>query len=259
VNRRDFLAASAVAGMVPLSHLAAEAPLQEGGREYYELRRYHLLYGAKQQQMHDFLENAAIPALERQGIGPVGVFSPVYGPSSSTLLVLLPHRSLESVTTLRQRLADDAEYQRAGAAVLDAPMSDPAYVRYESTLLRAFEKMPRLEVPARQSRIFELRTYESPGNKAALNKLEMFNAGGEVPIFRRTGLTPVFFGEALLGENLPHLTYMLTFPDMAARDRAWAAFSADPEWKTLSANPHFKDNVSTITDVILRPARYSQI
>ena len=135
-------------------------------------------------------------------------------------------------------------------------------MRVESTLLRSFESMPALEPPAsagtNSPRIVELRTYESHSDRAALNKLAMFNAG-EVPIFRRAGLTPVFFGETLVGAQMPSLTYMLSFRDMAARDAAWAVFSADAEWKTLSADPQYRDNVSTISDVILRPTSYSQI
>jgi hypothetical protein len=122
--------------------------------------------------------------------------------------------------------------------------------------------MPALEpsagVAAKTPRIFELRTYESHSDHAALNKLKMFNAG-EVPIFRRTGLTPVFFGETLVGAKMPSLNYMLTFADMAARDAAWSAFGKDPEWKTLSADPQYRDNVSAISDIILRPTGYSQI
>jgi len=86
----------------------------------------------------------------------------------------------------------------------------------------------------------------------------MFNAG-EVPIFRRTGLTPVFFGETLVGTRMPSLTYMLTFADMAARDSAWSAFAKDPEWKTLSADARYRENVSAISDIILRPTAHSQI
>jgi len=111
---------------------------------------------------------------------------------------------------------------------------------------------------AGKSRICELRTYESHSNRAALNKLKMFNAG-EVPIFRRAGLTPVFFGETLIGSGMPSLTYMLTFPDMPARDSAWAAFGKDPEWKKLSADPQYSDNVSAISDIILQPTAFSQI
>jgi hypothetical protein len=107
-------------------------------------------------------------------------------------------------------------------------------------------------------RIVELRTYESHSDRAALNKLAMFNAG-EVPVFRRAGLTPVFFGETIVGGKMPSLTYMLTFRDMAARDAAWGAFGRDPDWKTLSADPQYRENVSAISDIILQPTSYSQL
>jgi hypothetical protein len=46
---------------------------------------------------------------------------------------------------------------------------------------------------------------------------------------------------------------------MAARDAAWSRFGQDPEWKTLSADPQYRDNVSAISDIILQPTSYSQI
>jgi len=73
------------------------------------------------------------------------------------------------------------------------------------------------------------------------------------------GLIPVFFGETLVGAKMPSLTYMLTFSDITARDKAWATFGKDPEWKALSTDPQYRDNVSAITDVILQPTPYSQI
>ena len=258
MDRREFIAATAVTAFAPLPHLNALS--QSAPRQYFELRRYHLLPGAKQRAFIDFVGNAAIPAMNRAGVGKVGAFTVVYGENEPSLLLLLSHQSLDSVVSLRDRLAADAEYAHAGALVLDAPLSDPAFVRVESTLLRAFDAMPTLEpaaVPAR-TRIFELRTYESHSDRAALNKLKMFNAG-EVPIFRRAGLTPVFFGETVIGAKMPSLTYMLTFPDVPARDAAWAKFGQDPEWKALSGDPQYRDNVSSISDIILQPTPHSQV
>jgi hypothetical protein len=260
LDRREFLAASAVAAVSPLPRL--DALVQPSPRQYIELRRYHLLPGAKQRAFSSFIGDVAIPAMNRAGVGKVGAFTIVYGENEPSLLLALTHSSLESVVSLRERLAADAEFTRAGAGILDAPLSDPAYVRAESTLLRAFDAMPVLEASAgagtNTPRIFELRTYESHSDKAALNKRAMFNAG-EVPIFRRTGLIPVFFGETIIGAKMPSLTYMLTFKDMAARDAAWAAFGQDPDWKKLSGDPQYKENVSAISDIILRPTAYSQV
>jgi hypothetical protein len=260
VDRREFLATTAVAALSPLPALNATG--QSAPRQYIELRRYHLLPGRKQSAFVDFVGNVAIPAMNRAGIARVGAFTVVYGENAPSLLLVLSHQTLESVVSLRDRLATDAEYARAGAAILDAPLSDPAFVRVESTLLRGFDAMPTLEpspgAGGSTRGIFELRTYESHSDRAALNKLKMFNAG-EVPIFRRAGLTPVFFGETIIGTTMPSLTYMLTFADMSARDAAWARFSQDPEWKTLSADPQYRDNVSAISDIILQPTSHSQI
>ncbi|HEY3747136.1 MAG TPA: NIPSNAP family protein [Gemmatimonadaceae bacterium] len=260
MDRREFLTAAAAATVLPAPRLVKRA--QSSTRQFIELRRYHLLPGTKQRAFTGFVGDALIPAMNRAGITKVGAFTIVYGENAPSLLLVLPHATLDSVVSLRERLASDAAYARAGAAILEAPMSDPAFVRLDSSLLRAFDAMPGVEpspvATAGTSRIYELRTYESHSNRAALNKLRMFNAG-EVPIFRRAGLTPIFFGETLIGAGLPSLTYMLTFPDMPSRDSAWAAFGKDPEWKKLSADPQYKDNVSAISDIILQPTSYSQL
>jgi hypothetical protein len=60
---------------------------------------------------------------------------------------------------------------------------------------------------------------------------------------------------------MPSLTYLLVYESLAARERNWAAFSSDAEWKKVSSTPGFSDAdiVSNITSIYLRPAAYSQI
>ena len=55
--------------------------------------------------------------------------------------------------------------------------------------------------------------------------------------------------------------YMLSFPDIAEIDVKWDAFRADPDWKKLSAQPRYSSEsiVSDISNLILRPASFSQI
>jgi hypothetical protein len=187
------------------------------------------------------------------------VFTPVYGPSNAKLYVLLVHESLDSVLTTSARLMADPEVRQKGASFCDATLSEPAYVRYESSLLAAFSRMPRIEPPTFKERIFELRIYESHSLKAAKKKVEMFNEGGEIAIFKKTGLNPVLFGETIIGPNLPNLHYMLAFKNMADRDQRWQVFRDDPDWKKLSGDPAYKDTVSNITDIILKPVDYSQV
>ena len=82
---------------------------------------------------------------------------------------------------------------------------------------------------------------------------------GEVDIFRKVGLTPVFFGRTLVGPRMPSLMYMLVHENMAGREKSWDAFRTSPDWKK-GETPGFSDAeiVSNITTVFLRPAAYSR-
>ncbi|MHC4087471.1 MAG: NIPSNAP family protein [Planctomycetota bacterium] len=257
MKRREFLAAG-VAGAAGIEAAAASIGKSEKSkRQYFELRQYHVLNRGKVGEVGNFLREVGIPAMNRIGINPVGVFTPMYGASSSTMYVLLVHRFLDSVEQASERLLADEKFRKSD--FVNATLSEPGYVRIESSLMVAFKDMPKLEVPEKKSRIFELRIYESHGIKAAKKKIEMFNEGGEIAIFKKTGLGAVFFGETLIGPKMPNLTYMLSFDDMEMRDKRWRIFGSSPEWKKLRANPAYKDTVSNITDIILRPTRYSQI
>ena len=256
-----------MAGAAAAAPLIAAEPASAArgmSQEFYELRFYRLRRGPMQKRFDDFYREAALPAINRAGTSPVGVFSLSAGGDTPGMYVLLPHKSADSVMQLWERVHADAEFQKAGAEFINAAPTDPSYVRIESSLLVAFAGIPRLEVPAgtasKKARLFELRTYESHSKKANKKKIEMFN-NGEIAIFRRTGLTPVFFGETLVGTKMPSLIYMLVFDDMAQRDKNWGTFVADSEWKKLSTTPGFTDPeiVSNISNVFLRPTNYSQI
>ncbi len=62
-----------------------------------------------------------------------------------------------------------------------------------------------------------------------------------------------------MGPGLPSLTYMVAFADEAAREAAWAAFGAHPEWVKMRDDPRYADIVSRIDSAVLRPTDYSQI
>ncbi len=260
MKRRQFISTAAIAAAASASATASDAP---STAQYLELRHYQTLLGDKKGRWNKFLQEALIPAWNRLGIGPVGVFSVMYGKSSPSLYVLLPHPSLESAVQATRKTLADEEFLSKGAEIVNTPMSDPAYVRYESILMRAFDGMPKVEVPesvkGKKTRIFEMRTYESHSEMKAKKKVSMFNEGGEIEIFRKTGLYPVFFGETLFGPQMPCLTYMLAFENMETRDANWKTFVNSPEWKELSPKEEYKDTVSNISDLILRPADCSQI
>jgi hypothetical protein len=153
---------------------------------------------------------------------------------------------------------------KTAAPFLNAPGKEPAFARMESSLMQAYEKMPRITLPAastsRSPRVFELRAYESPSNLDHWKKIEQMSSG-ESAIFTKAGIPQVFYGDTLIGPRLPNLTYMICFDSMAERDKGWDAFRSSPEWKALSTDPKFayEDIVSNITNIILAPTAYSQI
>ncbi len=262
MQRRQFLQSSlaASAGAV----LSTAAPAESGARQYYELRRYHLNSGPQQKLMSAYLENALVPGLNRLGMNPIGVFDLYLGPETPTIYVLIPANSAEALATSEARLSKDEEYLRAGEVFLRAPAKEPAFERFESSLLVAFEGYPKLTLPPVSAnhgkRVFQLRTYESPSVHDHQVKVEMFNSG-EYGVFERAGFWSVFYGDTLIGSRLPNLTYMLSFPDLSEMDAMWKKFGADPEWKKLTASAKFnyESIVTNISNLVLQPASFSQI
>ncbi|HTZ75726.1 MAG TPA: NIPSNAP family protein [Candidatus Aquilonibacter sp.] len=263
MDRRKFLGSALGSGAALAASTSLRAAQETAGsseREYYELRRYHILSGPMKKLADDYFKDALIPALNRLDIKPVGVFNTSIGAQGPSSYVLMPAAKSETLVTAEARLRDDADYQKAGADYLNAPARDPGAVRMESSLLYAFEAMPKLAAPPTGPRMFEMRTYESTTMQDHLRKVEMMNAG-EVAIFKKSSFWPVFMGDRVIGERQPGLTYMISFPTLADRDKNWAAFFGSPEWKALTSNPRysFEPIVSNVDNEILAPAAYSQI
>jgi hypothetical protein len=117
MERRKFLAsslaASALAVTAPGSTLeAAQGNISAKGREFYQLRRYHINAGPQRKMCDDFFREALIPALGRLGIGPVGAFDLSIGPDTPSIYVLMPGASAEKLATVENLLAKDDEYMK---------------------------------------------------------------------------------------------------------------------------------------------------
>lgn len=264
MKRRSFVKTSLLTtalGAVGSQISMAAENFKNTGREFYELRVYTLKNEQQQKLVEDYFKNAAIPALNRLGSKNIGVFTELKPAGQTKVYVLIPYHSLADFLSVQEKLFGDAVYLEKGAPYLNAPATEPAYERIESSLLVAFSHSPKLAVPAQKQRIFELRRYEHASESAGKKKLEMFNDAGEADIFKRLGFNPVFFGETLIGERRPNLIYMVTFDDMQAHDQHWKAFGGDLEWQKIRALPDYADAklVSHITSTFLVPASCSQI
>lgn len=267
MQRREFLAASAAAGLALVSSTSSRAAEGVAGRDLIELRVYRFASSEKLAAFDEFLGKAMIPALNRAGVSPVGVFKLQKGDpkakqfTETDLFVLLTHKSADSYLTLADKLAADADYQAAGKATIDAARKDPAYTTVETSLFLAFPHAPKVEKPTSgPDRIMQLRYYTNHNDEQARRKMHMFDEGGELDLFKKAGMNWVFFGRALSGDRMPNLTYMLTFENADAQAKGWKAFVSDPGWPKLKNGEFYKDAEPTlIVNLILKPTGSSQI
>ena len=264
MDRREFVRAGLAAGALGPSAFVDRADRgADDDRHFYELRVYEMRSDIAPGRTRDFFRDQLLPALQRAGAGPVGVFTPEAGLLGQSLVLLIDYKTAADALAVPQRLEADQGFVSARSALEgDARMP---YVRYESRLMRAFANHRSIEVPpattGRPARLFELRTYESRNAATLAQKIDMFNQA-EIALFRSIGMTPVFFGENLFATRLPSLTYMLTFDDMAARTQAWRTFGSHPEWKRISSDPRWsaEGGITTVTSaVFLNPLPFSQL
>jgi NIPSNAP len=228
--------------------------------QYYEVRIYATQSAEQQQRVNDYWQNAAIPAYNRMGIQPVGVFTELQDSETNKIYVLIPCDSLEDFAAIPAKLAADADYQKTAAEFLNAPKSNPAFARFESSLLVAFDGMKRMVLPVADQKpnVFELRTYLSSSEGKGLNKIKMFESG-EIPVMKEVGLAPIFYGRTISGLNMPCLVYMTCGENLDAHKQHWQGFSASPVWKKLTGDPQYKDNVSRVISIMLKRTTASQI
>jgi hypothetical protein len=115
---------------------------------------------------------------------------------------------------------------------------------------------------APDSRVFELRTYHANAGKlGALNKRFRDHTVG---LFKRHGMDVIAFwmpvtepADASPGGTL---VYVLAYPSMEAREAAWKAFSADPEWVSVKdASERDGKLVAKVDSLFMKATDYSAI
>ena len=253
-----------VTGLVAASSLlAGEKQAVKPPNNYLELKTWRLHNTPEKQsdRLANYLEHGLAPALSNAGAKPAAAFSIAIGPDSPSYITVTQFSSLANMQEVLSKIGADQTHETELQKLSSGP--GLPFVRVESSILRCFDVMPQVAAPLTPGparRIFEMRTYESQSFATLARKVAMFNEG-EAQIFERLGFRPVFFGETIVGPRQPNLTYMLSYDDLAARDRLWAAFISDPAWKKLIANPELQDPqiVANISNAILQPLSFSPI
>jgi hypothetical protein len=239
---------------------------QSSVQAYIELRTYTCSSPEKRDALFNVFDTALLPALKRQGITKAGVYTssaelnkgnPRY---NTVLYTITVHPDLNSLTECEHKLLADADYLINAAPLFNAPMQDPLYDSCQSSLLRTFKSCPDVvKVAHSPDRLIQLRIYNSYTIERNSKKISMFEDGGEIELFRKAGMPPVFFGHAIAGDQLPNLTYMLAFETPEDHAQAWSNFISSEGWKTLKADPQYKDTANKITNIILKPSKNSQL
>ncbi len=232
--------------------------------EFYSLIVYRVKDKTQEEKVDQYLKQAYLPALHRAGKNKVGVFKPVASDTvafGKVIYVLTSFQSLDEFTKITTDLTNDQKLLTDGITYLHSKYNEAPYERMETILMRAFTNMPVMETPpltgSRSERIYELRSYEGPTEKLYQSKVKMFNAGGEIDLFKRLKFNAVFYAEVLAGGRMPNLIYMTTFENRSSRDEHWKAFVDDAQWKNLLMIDEYKNTVSKADIMLLSPTNYS--
>ncbi len=106
--------------------------------------------------------------------------------------------------------------------------------------------------------IYELRIYTAhPGKMGALQARFRDHT---LALFEKHGIKNIGYWTNAVGGRSDELWYMLAFEDAAQRDRAWAAFGADPDWqKARAASEENGPLVHHITNQLMNPTDFSPL
>ena len=267
MKRREFLTASSIGltalATTPTATSQVLRPRRNSAKQFIELRKYTVKDADKRARLVEILDEALIPALNRQGLKPVGVFVPKAEANDAkfvnNIFVVIPHKTTDSFVNVNAKLVADPVYRREAAPIFETTSKDPVYTDCETSLLQGFPTMPGLETPSLgPDRVYQLRLYRSFNIERNVAKIKMFDQGGELPLFRKTGLNPIFFGDIIAGPRIPAFWYMVGFSSPAAQDEAWKAFVSHPTWAEIKDKPEYADTATEIDNIVLLPSPGSQ-
>lgn len=226
--------------------------------QVYELRTYELDFFKPANVLHDYFEQALIPALNRQGVKNIGAFEE-YGESlPKKIYLLITFNNIQAFQDSKDALIVDDQYLQDANDYLKAPEASIPFTRITTNLIKSSIGFPNLVQPTEKAGFFELRIYESYNEDALRRKVKMFDTS-EFKIFDEVGLPMVFFGANIVGTQMPCLTYLLGFKDKAAHTEAWAKFGPHPEWQRITKLEEYANTVNDITRIFLTPLPYSHL
>ena len=258
MTRRTFLAETGVAAMA----LNAQDARPQSARCFL-LESYLLKGGSQGPRLAAYLQEARVGMAARlKTPAPALILEALVAAHMPQVLVVSGYASLDQLGESKHAWRQDAQ-ARAALAKWEAGDEAPYETRNEIVLEAAAYSPafpPAAGDPAKPPRVYELRTYHSPTERQLQALHERF-AGPEIQIFHRSGIHPVLYSSTYIGPDQPNLTYLTPFDDLAAREKAWAAFGADPEWvKVRTESIARSGQISSVIQISLfKAAAYSPV
>ena len=223
--------------------------------QYFEMRTYYCFPG-KLEDLKTRFRDHTMGLFEKHGMTNIGYWEPLDN-ADNKLVYLLGYPDRESRDRSWEAFMNDPEWKQVyEASHADGPLVDSvvnAFYRYSRF-------SPQIKAENAGPRIFSLRTYYTfPGK---LEALRTRFADHTVAIFERNGIHNLVYLDLDSGEaGADHiLTYLVTFPDTAARTASWKQFGEDPSWKAAyEASIRDGKLVDSLTDELLRATDFSPV
>jgi NIPSNAP len=183
--------------------------------------------GTQLPRLHEYFAKTLVPKIAGLWSGPKIFLEALIAPHMPQIVVIYGFGSLDELWSVHGKSLADPDLMKAYDALDSGP--EPSFETLDTTLLEAAPYSPEIAaVPDGKARIFELRVYHSPTFRQLTALHERFS-GPEIEIFHRVGIHPILYCSTLIGPNIPNLTYLIPFENLAAREKDWTAFAADPE------------------------------
>ena len=251
MHRRTFVGA--------LGGLGLGAAASDKRTAFYFFQHFNLKSGNQLPRLHEFISQSALPALNRVHSGPKIFLEATIAPQIPHLTAIYGFSSLEELWGVHGKMIQDEDHRKGLVALESGP--DASMESMDTTVVEAADYSPEIKPePAEVSRIFELRVYHSPTWRQLFALHDRFR-DPETKIFHRSGIHPILYGSTLIGPNNPNLIYLIPFADMAGREKAWAAFGADPDWQKVRKESVEKSGeiVSNIQISFYKSTAYSPV
>ncbi|WP_455169196.1 NIPSNAP family protein [Aegicerativicinus sediminis] len=226
--------------------------------QVYELRTYELEFFRSADVLHNYLKDALIPALNRQGIDPIGAFEETSESLPKKIYVLIPYKNIQTFLDSKELIERDQKFLTDAKEYINASETIIPFNNYTTNLIKSSKGFPEIKVPNENAQLFELRIYNSHNEDALRRKVKMFD-DSEFGIFEDVDLPMVFFGSDIAGTHMPSLTYLLAFKDIDHHKQAWSKFGQHPEWIRITKLEEYANAMNDITRVFLKPLSYSQL